>query len=116
MNTTKDTNAFKPAALKRSKILDAVHESATDLLELGFINAKHMRQYDALMPRPIEPFTHQRIGDLRRRLNVSQPVFAALLNTSESTVKQWEAGDKRPSGTSLKLLDLTERKGIEVLL
>jgi putative transcriptional regulator len=109
-------NPFKPATLKHSKILDAVHESASDLFELGFIDAKQMREYHALMPRPIEPFTQQRIGDLRRRLNISQPVFAALLNTSESTVKQWEAGNKKPSGTSLKLLDLTDRKGIEILL
>jgi putative transcriptional regulator len=34
---------------------------------------------------------------------VSQAVFAALLNTSVSTVQKWEIGQKRPTGTALKL-------------
>jgi len=35
---------------------------------------------------------------------MSQAVFAAVLNTSVSTVQKWEIGEKRPSGPSLKLL------------
>ena len=44
-------------------------------------------------------------------MHVSQAVFASLLNTSVSTVRKWEMGEKRPSGPSQKLLDLMERKG-----
>ncbi|MGY2485253.1 helix-turn-helix domain-containing protein [Cupriavidus sp. CP313] len=42
-------------------------------------------------------------------------MFAAYLNTSATTVQKWEQGQKHPSGPSLKLLDLVERKGLEVL-
>jgi putative transcriptional regulator len=42
-------------------------------------------------------------------------VFAAYLNTSLSTVQKWERGQKKPNGPSLKLLNLVERKGLEVL-
>ncbi len=35
---------------------------------------------------------------------------------SVSTVQKWEIGDKKPSGPSLKLLDLIARKGIDVVL
>jgi len=42
-------------------------------------------------------------------------VFAAYLNTSVSTVQKWEVGEKTPSGTALKLLDLVERKGLKAL-
>jgi hypothetical protein len=42
-------------------------------------------------------------------------VFAAVLNTSVSTVQKWEIGEKRPSGPSLKLLNVIERKGIKAL-
>ncbi len=42
--------------------------------------------------------------------------MAAVLNTSLSTVRQWEIGEKQPSGPSLKLLNLLGRKGIEALL
>lgn len=38
-------------------------------------------------------------------------MLAAVLNTSLSTVRQWEIGDKHPSGPSLKLLDLPTVKG-----
>jgi putative transcriptional regulator len=47
---------------------------------------------------------------------VSQAVFAAVLNTSLSTVQKWEVGDKKPSGPSLKLLNLIERKGLEAII
>jgi putative transcriptional regulator len=43
-------------------------------------------------------------------------VLASILNTSLSTVRQWEIGRKRPSGPSLKLLDLLDRKGLEALI
>jgi len=46
---------------------------------------------------------------------MSQAVFAAILNVSVSTVQKWEAGEKRPAGASLKLLNLVKRKGIEIL-
>jgi len=46
---------------------------------------------------------------------MSQAVFAAVLNTSVSTVQKWEIGEKRPSGPSLKLLNVIERKGVEAL-
>ncbi|WP_408033533.1 helix-turn-helix domain-containing protein [Tepidimonas charontis] len=43
-------------------------------------------------------------------------MLAAVLNTSLSTVQKWEVGDKKPSGPSLKLLNLIERKGLEAVL
>jgi len=38
-----------------------------------------------------------------------------VLNTSISTVQKWEIGEKRPSGPSLKLLNVIQRKGIAAL-
>jgi transcriptional regulator with XRE-family HTH domain len=50
------------------------------------------------------------------RSRISQAVLAAVLNISLSTVQKWEAGDKKPSGPSLKLLNQIERKGLEAVL
>ncbi|AAP86032.1 conserved hypothetical protein (plasmid) [Cupriavidus necator H16] len=47
---------------------------------------------------------------------MSQAVLASVLNTSLSTVRKWEVGDKKPSGPSVKLLNLIERKGLEAVL
>jgi putative transcriptional regulator len=60
--------------------------------------------------------TPRKIKALREQARLSQAVFAAVLNTSVSTVQKWEVGDKKPSGPSLKLLNLIERKGVEVVL
>jgi putative transcriptional regulator len=43
-------------------------------------------------------------------------VLASLLNTSASTVRKWEIGEKQPSGPSLKLINLLDRKGLDALL
>ncbi|BAW80794.1 hypothetical protein TAO_1424 [Candidatus Nitrosoglobus terrae] len=43
-------------------------------------------------------------------------MLASVLNTSTSTVRKWEAGDKCPSGPSQKLLDIIDRKGLEAVL
>ena len=75
-----------------------------------------MREYDALCLAPVPSYSSRRIRALRTRHNISQAVLAAVLNTSLSTVRQWEIGEKRPSGPSLKLLNLLERKGLEALL
>jgi putative transcriptional regulator len=55
------------------------------------------------------------IKAIREKTHVSQAVFAAYLNTSSSTVRQWEQGGKKPRGTSLKLFNLVANKGLEVL-
>jgi putative transcriptional regulator len=52
-------------------------------------------------------------GDDKSR--VSQAVFAALLNTSVSTVQKWEIGQKLPTGTALQLLHLVRKRGLEVV-
>ncbi|MBM3553990.1 MAG: helix-turn-helix domain-containing protein [Alphaproteobacteria bacterium] len=100
----------------RSRLLESVHAAASDLRAAGFIDLRRMRGYDALCRAPVEPFSSRRIRALRRRHRLSQAVLASVLNASVSTVRQWELGEKRPSGPSLKLLDLLDRKGLEALL
>jgi putative transcriptional regulator len=47
---------------------------------------------------------------------MSQATFALALNVSKILVSKWERGETRPSGPSLKLLALADRKGIEAIL
>ena len=103
-------------AKPRSRILGAVHDTARDLHRLGFIDKRKMRKYDILCMEPIPSYDGKRIRALRDQLKLSQSVLAAVLNTSLSTVRKWEIGEKNPSGPSLKLLNLIERKGLDAVL
>jgi putative transcriptional regulator len=46
---------------------------------------------------------------------VSQGVFARVLNVKPGLISQWERGERRPSGPSLKLLSLIKAKGFEAV-
>ncbi|MGB8700798.1 MAG: DNA-binding transcriptional regulator, partial [Thermosynechococcaceae cyanobacterium] len=86
----------------KSPILEAVHETAKGLYDAGAISKVTMREYDHLCLQPVEPLTPEQIKQIRENTNVSQAVFASVLNTSVSTVQKWEIGQKHPTGTALK--------------
>jgi putative transcriptional regulator len=101
--------------MKKSRILEAVHETATGMFEAGFMDQVTMREFDLLCLPKIEKLEPQKIKAIRETAQVSQAVFAALLNTSVSTVQKWEIGQKRPSGTALKLLHIVEKRGLDAI-
>ena len=100
----------------KSPIFEAVHETASDLHRLDFIDTRKMRKFDVLCLDPIPAYDSEKIRTLRDQLQLSQAVLASVLNISLSTVRKWEVGDKHPSGPSLKLLNLLDRKGLEALI
>ncbi len=79
------------------------------------MDAVTLRDFDALCLPPVKTYTADQIKRIRLRNRASQAVFAAYLNTSPSTVRKWEQGQKRPNGPSLKLLNLVDQKGLEAL-
>lgn len=96
-------------------ILDTVHETAKGLHKAGVMDTTTMREFDVLCLPPVKSYTAHQIKKLRLRYKASQAVFAAYLNTSPSTVQKWEQGQKKPNGPSLKLLNVVDQKGLEVL-
>jgi putative transcriptional regulator len=100
---------------KQSRILAAVHTTAKGLHAAGAIDQVTMREFDALSVAPVVPLRPAQIKRIRETSHVSQAVFAALLNTSVSTVQKWEIGQKRPTGTALKLLHLVQKRGLEAV-
>ena len=63
----------------------------------------------------VNPLSPVEIATVRERVGVSQAVMAGYLNVAVSTVSQWERGERRPTGTALKLLHVVKSKGLEVL-
>ena len=77
------------------------------------MNKKTMHTFDAMCLTPVKPLTPRRIAQIRAREEVSQAVFARQLNVSLSLISQWERGEKKPSGASLKLLTLVDKRGLD---
>lgn len=69
-----------------------------------------LRTRSALRRQKPPPFTPARIRSIRRRLNVSQPVFAELLYVTKATACKWEQGLRKPSGSALRLLEIAEKQ------
>lgn len=101
---------------RNSRILEEVHETSRGLHKAGLISKRRMHEFDALCHLDVDELSAGQIKALRESAHLSQAVFAAVLNTSLSTVQKWEIGEKRPSGPSLKLLNLIQRKGLEAVL
>jgi len=68
-----------------------------------------------VLPAPPKPMKKHEIVKLRQQLNLSQAVFAGVLNVSVKTVQAWEQGLRQPSDAALKLLTIA-KKHPEVLL
>ncbi len=73
----------------KSKILDAVHQTATGLHKSGTIADVTMREFDKLCLLPVHVMQPAEIKGLR---------------------------EKKPSGIALKLLNIVERNGLDVLV
>ncbi len=99
----------------KSGALAAVHEAALGLAEAGVMPKRTMKVFDDLCLTPIEELSPERIRAIRIRENASQAVFARYLNVTAGLVSQWERGQKRPRGASLKLLTLVEKNGLDAV-
>lgn len=97
----------------RSKQLEAAHTLAKGLTSAGMLPKKTMRDLDELCLTPIKPLSAKQISNIRKREQVSQAVFARHLGLSINVISQWERGEKKPSGASLKLLTLVDKKGLD---
>ena len=99
---------FKPGAY------EAIHSSARALFKVGAIDKVTMRNFDdSCIVKP--DLGAEEIRLLREKNQVSQPVFANYLGTSESTIQKWETGAKRPGGAAMKLLAVVQKHGLSVL-
>jgi len=69
-----------------------------------------LRTRSMTLPAPLKPLQPREVAAIRRQLNVSQSVFAALLNVPKVTAISWEKGRRKPTGAALRLLDLVRKK------
>lgn len=100
----------------RSDALRSLHLAAEDLRAVEAIDKTTMRRFDTACLTPVEELQPEAIKHIRETARMSQSIFALALNVTTSLVSKWERGEKKPSGPSLKLLALADRKGIQAIL
>ena len=78
-----------------------------------------MKAFDEMCLTPADDMPpmlgFEKIRALRLRENASKAVFARHLNVTAGLVSQWERGEKRPRGASLKLLTLVAKNGLSAV-
>lgn len=117
------TNSGEPAknAVRGSKpkykneVFEALHRSASVLHRVGAMDALTMRNFDETCIERPTVWSKTKVRQLRLRYQMSQPVFAAYLNSTPSTIAQWESGAKRPSSIAAKLLQVLAKHGPDIL-
>ena len=94
----------------RNSIKKAIGGTVQDLLNSGIKTSFAENELNSLGVKIPEVYltTHQ-IKEIRENLNLSQTVFAKLLNVSPSSIRQWEQGKRQPTGATKVLLDLLKR-------
>lgn len=98
-----------------SSVMASVHETAEGLHAARVIDKRTMREFDELCLTPVRSLRPKEIRALRLREGASQAVFARYLNVTMGLVSQWERGEKRPQGASLKLLTLVAKNGLQAV-
>ncbi|MGI2111830.1 helix-turn-helix domain-containing protein [Shewanella frigidimarina] len=98
-----------------SRLLQSLHNTAKGLHDAGLMKPATMREFDELCLPELKVLSAADIKRIRVSNKVSQPVFARCLNVSVSSVQKWEQGKRHPEGPALKLLNLVQAKGFDLL-
>ena len=67
---------------------------------------KSLNRRTTELPAPPAPAGGDEVTALRKKLKMSQAIFAATLNVSAQLVQKWERGGCTPQRAELRLIDL----------
>jgi putative transcriptional regulator len=95
----------------RESINEAIATTVTDMLNADLKVSFTQKELSKMgVEVPHVDFSPENIGTIRKKMGLSQAVFAKLLNVSLSSVRQWEQGVRKPTGATMVLLELLERE------
>jgi putative transcriptional regulator len=90
---------------------DDLIQALTDVRDhLGGRRKITMRTTTLALPPRVAGIRPHQVRAIRRKLNVSQKVFAQLLNVPVVTEASWEVGRRNPSGAALRLLQIAKKE------
>lgn len=92
--------------MKKKRMADGLLNSLKEAvaMEEGKING---REIFRKLSKPAPKWTKTSIKKLREEVfEMSQPVFASLLNVKPATIRAWEQGQRTPDGAASRLLEI----------
>ncbi len=94
----------------RDSMKKAIGETVQELVNSGIKTSFTKKELDSFgIKIPEIQLTTYQIKAIREQMNLSQTVFAKLLNVSPSSIQQWEQGKRKPAGPTKVLLELLEK-------
>ena len=100
----------------KNELREMILETYQGFFDSNVIDEITLKEVKAMcLPKP-KPYTNGAIVKIRKKLKLSQSALAMFLNTSTSTIQKWEQGNKKPSGSALKLLHLIDEKGLASII
>ena len=108
-------------AKKRSNLTEALLETAEGLHRVGMLSDDTyekitVRHLGPEAPLAAEPITPEEIRRVREQAHLSQAALAKYTNLTTGYISQLERGTKKATGSTLAILNVIRRKGIEALL
>ena len=105
----------------RARRMTELFETADGLHRFGLMSRSDYekitaKNVDLSKIERLQPPSGREIVALREKANMSQAVFARVLNVGTSTLSQWEREEKRPRGAAARLLAIVRAKGLQALL
>ena len=102
------------AVLKSAKKAVAKRDLFAEISE-GFValansrGGKQTLKTHSVTFKPAPALTPVELKKLRNKLELSQPLFANMLRTNVSTLKNWEQGKAKPNAQAALLIGLVKR-------
>lgn len=94
----------------RDSIKKSIGQTVQDLMNSGIKTSFTKKELDSLGVKiPEVQLSTFQIKEIREQMNLSQTVFARLLNVSPSSIRQWEQGKRKPTGATKVLLELLKK-------
>jgi len=105
---------------KSCRLTKAILETASDMLNCEILSKEDyekitMRHLKKEQLTKIPTMTSKEIKALREKAHLSQAAFARYLNLTPGYISKLERGEKEPSGAVLLLLNVIQRKGLDVI-
>jgi putative transcriptional regulator len=110
------TQKTDPNSRLDAELLETARDLRGTLLRKETADKVTARVLGRKMPSKPDPLEPEEVRAIRENAGLSQAVFAALLNLTTGYVSELERGAKRPTGTTLALLQIIRRKGIDAVL